>query len=240
MTRFSRLASAALVVLICASVPLTAVPVRGWSNGIDGPDSFGTHDWILKKAIRAAGEDSDWVRVRVALRATDDPDTFDGIDHASGTWWHVYDRWGDEWGGADEAARVWYRRMQRRLEAGRKRAASKALGYLAHIVGDIAQPMHTDGSDKEDGVHSSYESAVDDRLERYKFRYDGADPAKPGPRTRAIARRAPQVVLGPRQRLRSPQLQRQGPPQHKAPAQPRRQRDIGSPDVAPIIAGESF
>jgi hypothetical protein len=80
--------------------------------------------------------------------------------------------------------------MHRRLEAGRERAASKALGYLAHIVGDVANPMHTDGSDKEDDIHSSYESAVDRRLHRYRFRYDGADPAKPGPSTRAVARRA--------------------------------------------------
>jgi hypothetical protein len=58
-----------------------------------------------------------WVKDRVALRATDDPDCKDGIDHASGTWGHVYDRWGDEWGGADEATRVWFRRTKRRFEA---------------------------------------------------------------------------------------------------------------------------
>lgn len=165
-------------------------PALAWSNGRNGPNSFGTHDWILKKAIRATRADASWVRVRVALRATDDPDTKDGIDHASGTWWHVYDRWGDEYGGADEAARVWFRRMQRRLGAGRERPASKALGYLAHIVGDVAQPMHTDSSDKEEGVHSSYEQAVDRRLERYRFSYDGADAAKAAPRARAVARRA--------------------------------------------------
>jgi hypothetical protein len=39
-----------------------------------GCNSFGTHDWILKKAIRAVGNMASWVRVRVALRATDDPD----------------------------------------------------------------------------------------------------------------------------------------------------------------------
>lgn len=64
-------------------------PVKAWSNGVDGPDTFGTHDWILDKAIKAAGKKADWVKVKVALRATDDPDTVDGIDHASGTWWHV-------------------------------------------------------------------------------------------------------------------------------------------------------
>ena len=37
------------------------------------------------------------------MRATDDPDMLDGIDHASGTWWHVYDQWGVTYGGAPEA-----------------------------------------------------------------------------------------------------------------------------------------
>jgi hypothetical protein len=178
------------VAVVVATLASLTSPIAAWSNGPDGPNDYGTHDWILRKALNAVGEDASWVKVRVALRATDDPDTVDGIDHASGTWWHVYDRWGEEWGGADEAATVWFRRMHRRLEDGRERAASKALGYLAHIVGDVANPMHTDGSDKEDGIHSSYESAVDERLERYRFRYDGEDAATPGPRTRAVARQA--------------------------------------------------
>ena len=179
-------------VLTLAFCLLMSTQAWGWSNGAEGPDTFGTHDWILAKALDAAGKDASWVRVRVALKATDDPDMKNGIDHASGTWWHVYDRWGAEYGGADEAARVWFRRMKRRLDAGRHRAASKALGYLAHIVGDVAQPMHTDSSDKEEGIHSSYERAVDGRLERYSFRYDGADGAIAGGRTRALARVAHQ------------------------------------------------
>ena len=167
-----------------------AVPAGAWGNGTDGCNSFGAHDWILKKAINAAGNGASWVRVRVALRATDDPDCKDGIDHASGTWWHVYDRWGDEWGAADEATAVWFRRTKRRLEAGRERAASRALGIMSHFIADVANPMHTDSSDKEDGVHSSYESAVDGRIRDYAFRYDGRDPAKPAARTRRVARAA--------------------------------------------------
>ncbi|HVM34546.1 MAG TPA: hypothetical protein VM784_04320 [Actinomycetota bacterium] len=180
----------ALVAAVLVAGVVVAGPAMAWANGPDGPNGFGTHDWILKRAIRAAGEDAAWVRVRIALRATDDPDTKDGIDHASGTWWHVYDRWGAHYGGADEAAAVWFRRMKHRLAAGRERAASRALGYLAHVVGDVANPMHTDSSDREDGIHSSYESAVDRRIRDYGFRYDGRDAATAGPRTRAVARRA--------------------------------------------------
>lgn len=164
-----------------------AGPAFGWANGTNGCNSFGTHDWILKKAIRAAGKEASRIRVRAALRATDDPDCNDGIDHASGTWWHVYDRWGDSYGGADEATAVWFRRTQRRLEAGRERAASRALGIMSHFIADVANPMHTDQSTKEEEIHSRYEDDVDERVP-YEFRYDGSDAARPGPRTRRVAR----------------------------------------------------
>ena len=163
-------------------------PAAGWSNGVNGCNSFGTHDWILKKAIHAAGQKAEWVRVRVALRATDDPDCVDGIDHASSPWWHVYDEWGETYGGAPEAAEVWFERMTNRLQAGNERGASRALGILAHIVGDVAQPMHTDSRPREDRVHGLYESAVDRRVDNYRFRYDGRDHANPRARTLRVAR----------------------------------------------------
>lgn len=176
------------VVLVGALFGVTAPSAHAWSNGTEGCNSYGTHDWILDQALEAVGEGAQWVRTRVALRSTDDPDCVDGIDHASGTWWHVYDRWGDEWGGADEAAQVWFRRTKRRLADDRPRAASRALGYLAHIVGDVANPMHTDSSAREDRIHSSYEQAVDRRIENYRFRYDGEDAARPLLKTRRVAR----------------------------------------------------
>ena len=177
-----------LVVMIGAALP--PAPASAWSNGTEGCNSYGTHDWILDQALQAVGEQAAWVRTRVALRATDDPDCVHGIDRASGTWWHVYDRWGSEWGGADEAAAVWFGRAKRRLADGNRRGASRAIGILAHIVGDVAQPMHTDSSDREDRVHSSYEDAVDRRIGKYSFRYNGRDAARPGPRTRRVARTA--------------------------------------------------
>lgn len=176
--------------LVSIALLMVPVPAVGWSNGEQGCNSFGTHDWILKKAINAAGRDARWVRVRVALTATDDPDCKHGIDYASGTWWHVYDRWRATYGDADKAARVWFRRTDRRLAEGRKRSASKALGVLAHIVGDVAQPMHTDSSDREDDVHGAYEDAVDLRIRNYRFSHDGRDAARPGQTTRTVARRA--------------------------------------------------
>lgn len=185
--RSERAAGLVAAMVVASFVPSPPVAM-GWANGTRGCNSFGAHDWILKKAIRAAGKRVSWVRVRVALRATDDPDCKDGIDHASGTWWHVYDRWGDEYGGADEATAVWFRRTKGRLEAGRERAASRALGVMSHFIADVANPMHTDQDDKEEDIHSPYEDDVDERIRSYPFSYDGRDSARPGARTQRTAR----------------------------------------------------
>lgn len=192
----SRATRAALACAICVAVAAGgASPALAWSNGVDGPNAYGSHDWILDHALDALGGRSGWVCRRAALRATDDPDTKDGIDHASGTWWHVWDEWGETWGGAPEAVRVWFGRAQRRLAAGRECSASRALGIMSHFVADVAQPMHTDGSlDAEDRVHSAYESAVDSRSESsddvYGFDFDGIDDARPRARTLRVARQA--------------------------------------------------
>lgn len=100
------------------------------------------------------------------------------------------DRWGSHYGGADEAARVWFKRTRNRLANGKPMAASKALGYLAHIVGDVGNPMHTDQSDKEEPIHSSYESAVDSRIADYRFSSDGLKRVKPGVAVRRLARKS--------------------------------------------------
>lgn len=107
----------------------------------------------------------------------------------------MWDEWGDTWGGAPEAVEVWFGRTQARLEAGRECSASKALGIMAHLLGDIAQPMHTDGSlDAEDRVHSPYEEEVDSRSEigdeDYGSSFDGIDPADPHDATLRVARQA--------------------------------------------------
>jgi hypothetical protein len=169
---------------------LPSSPAHAWSNGVDGPNSYGTHDLILDDALQDVGEQAEWVDVRVALRATDDPDTVDGIEYASSPWWHVWDEWGDPYGGAPEAAQHWFEVMQRRREAGNDRGASKALGYLAHIVGDVANPLHTDQRDREQSMHSSYEHAVDTRTKRIFTEYDGEDPAHPYDTTLDLARQA--------------------------------------------------
>ncbi len=178
----------AIAMLLVATAVLLPTPAHGWANGVNGCDSFGGHDWVLAKALNAT--DPSWVRTRVALRATDDPDCKDGIDHASSPWWHVYDRWGDHYGDADEATVVWFRRVQRRLADGNERGASKALGIMSHFIADVANPMHTDQTGREEAIHSPYEDDVDERIRSYGFHYNGRDSADPGAKTRSVARQA--------------------------------------------------
>lgn len=118
------------------------------------------------------------------------------------------------------------RRTSRRLERGRPKAASKALGYLAHIVGDIAQPMHTDQRDREDDIHSSYESAVDARIGNYPFRHDGRDGRPPlsahGEARPCLSR----LLLQARPLLRPQRLHQARPPHHQATVEARSQCDV--------------
>ena len=181
--------------MVLAAVFLTMVAgqASAWGNGANGPNRFGGHDWVLRAAVRAVGPAADWVCIRKALHATDDPDTHDGTDHASAPWWHVYDVWGaDTYGGAPEAVRNWYLRVKRRLAEHDNCRASKALGIMSHMLADMAQPMHTDGYlAVEDNVHAAYEHAVDVRCTRshcrYRMRFDGRDRARPYVRTVELA-----------------------------------------------------
>ena len=67
---------------------------------MNGYKSYGTHHLILDHALNSLGHKADWVCLNVALGATDDPDSKDGIDHVSSSWWHVYDIWGETYGNA--------------------------------------------------------------------------------------------------------------------------------------------
>jgi hypothetical protein len=159
----------ALSLCLLLPVGLGQSPVQAWSNGSSGPNSYGTHDWILDKAIwtlKRRGNRVDWVKLQTALWATDDPDVKNGIDHASGTWWHVYDIWGEKYGDAPEAIKVWFKRAAKRLASGHRRKASRALGILAHLLGDLANPMHTDQTRVEDRIHSSTRRLLMTAVER--------------------------------------------------------------------------
>jgi hypothetical protein len=170
---------------------------NAWSNGVRGPDTFGTHDWVLRAALSRVGDRVPWLCVRTAMRATDDPDTIDGVRYMSSPWWHVYDAWGaSTYGNAPRAVAYWHERARREWNADAPCRASRSLGIMAHLVADVAQPMHTDGwLDAEDRVHGDYEAGVDQRCTsfarcRYGFRFDGMDRVDPRGRTLSVARHA--------------------------------------------------
>jgi hypothetical protein len=144
------------VITLLACVALVWLPAAAfaWSNGPNGADGFGTHDWVLREANRlAAQKNAGWVRLSVALPHTDDPDT---IFHD--TYYHVYDVWGSQYGNAPKKVVLYYGKALAARKAGNWTAASKMVGIMAHYYADICNPMHTDQSDAEDAIHSPYES----------------------------------------------------------------------------------
>jgi predicted flap endonuclease-1-like 5' DNA nuclease len=63
----------------------------------------------------------------------------------------------DNWGGAPQAAREWYRRTVRALSAGDWRHAAYCAGVMSHYVVDPVQPFHTGQSEAEGVVHRALE-----------------------------------------------------------------------------------
>ena len=146
-----------IAVLVClAALLVLPSAALAWSNGNDGGNGFGTHDWILREATRlAAARGADWVILKVAEPKTDDPDT---VLHD--TWYHIYDVWGSTYGDAPAKVLSNYRRALAARKAGNWTAASKYVGLMAHYYGDICNPLHTDQCAAEDRMHSSYETAA--------------------------------------------------------------------------------
>jgi hypothetical protein len=165
----------ALLLAIALTLVLAA-PALGWSNGGNGGNGFGTHDWVLKEASRvAAARGAGWVRLSYALPMTDNPDT---VYHDF--YYHVYDIWGSRYGDAPARVAYYYSRALSYRKAGDLIAASRMIGLLSHYFSDTCNPLHTDQSRAEERMHSSYESAVNWRTDavgenRSWVRFDGYD-----------------------------------------------------------------
>lgn len=111
-------------------------PALGWTNGGDGGQGFGTHDWVLARALVLAGQDGAWVNRTVAYKASDDPDTYDW-----NPFWHVFKENGGR--GAPYAVSEHYAKAVKAYRAGDYNTASKHLGILSHYYSDANQPFHT-------------------------------------------------------------------------------------------------
>jgi len=156
---------AAILLAATGLVCLLGVPSAiAWCNGPADSgvgNGYGTHDWILDRAMQVASETDEqagaWIDRRVALRATDDPDTLD-----TNSDWHLFRDKGNSRGGPQKAASLYYEASQQ-LKAGDTEAASKNLGLLAHYYGDLVQPFHTTWAGHlHKPLHTLYEHDVDD------------------------------------------------------------------------------
>jgi hypothetical protein len=158
LARPSSLSRRAAIVAFCTCLAGLLLPASAlaWNNGGDGGNGFGTHDWVIREAARLAKKQgAGWLLVRVAELKSDDPDT-----RLRDFYYHVYDIWGDKYGDAPSRVRKYYRRALAARKAGDWRTASKNAGLMAHYYADICNPLHTDQTDAEDRMHSSYESAA--------------------------------------------------------------------------------
>lgn len=67
---------------------------------------------------------------------------------------HVRD---GDWGGAPQAAREWYRRTVRALQAQDWKHAAYCAGVMSHYVVDPVQPFHTHQTEEENTIHRAVE-----------------------------------------------------------------------------------
>ena len=64
---------------------------------------------------------------------------------------------GKDWGGAPQAAREWYRRTVRALQAKDWQHAAYSAGVMSHYVVDPIQPFHTHQTEAEGTIHRAVE-----------------------------------------------------------------------------------
>lgn len=133
-----------------------------WGNGGPNPNDYGTHDWILSHAITNAGSEGTWVSRSIALKASDDPDTY-----KSNSEFHVFrDKTGAR-GAAEETSRLYYLAV-RAYQSGDKAKASKYVGLLSHYYTDVLVPFHSSYDARSYPVmHYKYEITVSRQSNNY-------------------------------------------------------------------------
>ena len=148
----SRLAFVLAVLLLALAVsPAVAL---AWSNGPDGADGFGTHDWVMYQALVLA--QPSWVVTEAALFATDDPDSKYGEADKPN---HLFLPGGSYRGGPDTVTSL-YRQAISAYQSNDTTAASTYLGLLSHYYADMCVPFHTMTGYSDSALHLQYELQV--------------------------------------------------------------------------------
>jgi len=151
-----------------------ASSAHGWANGADlngdgiGDDGYGTHDWIVERAIDLAGTSASWVDTETAILASDDPDQEKAL---TSSYLHVFKPLGRA-RGAPQAVADEYHLLMKAYRAGDLQEASRHLGRLSHFYADINQPYHTLAVADTNGLHYEYEVAVGAMTRTYKHNPD--------------------------------------------------------------------
>ena len=155
MPRRSRRPFASLV-LGLALLAGTAMPALAWGNGGNLGNGYGTHDWIISQALKVFGDSPPaWLDVNAALLASDDPDK---VFWAANE--HVFYEKGYGRGAVDRISEFYHQTLVAH-QAGDDATASTTFGWMAHYVGDILQPYHTNyAAIKLDDSHLRYENLV--------------------------------------------------------------------------------
>jgi|GEM_PF-874900 len=141
-------------IAVLAALLAAPVSAHAWSNGPDGMDSFGTHDWIFYQALVLSKQS--WVDTQTALFATDDPDSkYGDADKPN----HLFLPGGAFRGGPDTVTTL-YRDAMAQYQAGDTIAASRSLGLLSHYYSDLCVPFHSMTGYSDSALHLQYELAV--------------------------------------------------------------------------------
>lgn len=149
-----KLTFCAVLSALCALVFVT--PAFAWSNGPDGRDTFGTHDWILTEALKASG--TSWVETATALAATDDPDTLLPMSDRPNHAWRA----SGTYRGGPQTVTDYYHLTMQAYRAGDYHTASRYLGMLSHYYSDLCVPFHTAyTAGSHEILHVRYELQVD-------------------------------------------------------------------------------
>lgn len=156
MRRFAL--SLMLIAALVASMPGTA---SAWCNGPakkgHAGDGYGTHDWLLERAIKNAGPGGTWVIKSKALLASDNPDS-----RKVSPIYHAFRERGSV-RGAPQMVSDMYHKVIVAYQAGDMSAASTYLGELSHYYADITQPFHTTSAAAPyRSLHIAYEYSADD------------------------------------------------------------------------------
>ncbi len=134
----------------------TAMPALAWGNGGNFGNGYGTHDWIISQALKVFGDSPPaWLDVNAALLASDDPDK---VFWAANE--HVFYEKGYGRGAVDRISEFYHQTLIAH-QAGDDATASTTFGWMAHYVGDILQPYHTNyAAINLDDSHLRYENLV--------------------------------------------------------------------------------